>query len=147
MKAYKIELLVLDFDQLGGDEIKSVFENSRYPNDCISPSAMRITEADIGPWSDDNPLNSGKTRAAEYARIFPSEASSSMANNWLPIEAAPKDGQYVLTCGRKYQSEHEGFWYESAFYRASSGLFDYLDSGDVEHYQPTHWMPSPQPPQ
>lgn len=69
------------------------------------------------------------------------------ANGWMPIETAPKDGQYVLTCGRKYQSEHEDFWYESAFYRGDSGLFDYLDGEDVEHYQPSHWMPSPMPPQ
>ena len=74
MKAYKIELLVLDFDQLGGDEIKSVLENARYSNHCISPSVMNISEVDIGPWSDENPLNSGKTRAAEYARIFTAEA-------------------------------------------------------------------------
>lgn len=80
MKAYKIELLILDFDQLGGDEIKSVLQNVRYPNDCISPSAMRIEEADIGPWSDDNPLNSGNTRATEYARLFLVEASPVVAN-------------------------------------------------------------------
>lgn len=142
MKAYKIELLVLDFDQLGGDGIKSVLENSRYPNDCISPSAMSISEVDIGPWSDDNPLNSGKTRAAEYARIFPAEASPAAANGWLPIETAPKDGTVVLAArqvrhGREYAIEgmsknSDGWWITADGNRPS---------------QPTYWQPLPAAPQ
>lgn len=93
MKAYKIELLVLDFDQLGGDEIKSVLENGSYPNDCIWPGAMQVAEADIGPWSDENPLNNGNTRAAEYARIFPVGTSPAAANE---CDALRKAAQAVM---------------------------------------------------
>lgn len=142
MKAYKIELLVLDFDQLGSDEIKSILENSRYPNDCISPSAMRIMEADIGPWQDGSPLNKASTRAAEYARIFPAEALPAVANGWMPIEIAPKNGSVVLTArqvmhGRGYAIE--------GMTKNSSGWWVTVD-GDRPS-QPTHWMPLPAAPQ
>lgn len=56
MKAYKVELLIIDFDQCG-DEIEGIIENANYPNDCISPNVLSIKEADIGEWDDDHPLN------------------------------------------------------------------------------------------
>jgi hypothetical protein len=31
-KVYKVELLIIDHDGLGQDEITSVIENTRYPN-------------------------------------------------------------------------------------------------------------------
>jgi len=70
MKVYKVELLVIDFDGLGADGIKTEIENCNYPNDCISPRVQAITERDIGEWNDDNPLNSSITRDAEYKRLF-----------------------------------------------------------------------------
>jgi len=73
MKAYKIELLVLDWDGLGSEGVKSVIENSKYPNWCISPKVQAITGRDIGEWSDDNPLNHPDTRYAEYKRLFEKE--------------------------------------------------------------------------
>lgn len=143
MKAYKIELLVLDFDQLGRDEIKSVLENGSYPNDCISPSAMHITEVDIGPWSDDSPLNSGKTRAAEYARIFPAEALPAAANGWLPIETAPKDGTkiLILTDDGIIESFWRGSVWEQSIVYADYGAHTEIDSAQ------THWQPLPSVPQ
>jgi len=70
MKAYKIEILVLDFDGLGGDEIKFTIEDTRYPNRCISPTVKDIQEVDIGPWEDSHPLNNCQTCDAEYKRLF-----------------------------------------------------------------------------
>jgi len=63
MKAYKIEVLVIDFDKIGEDygkqRIVECIENANYPNDCIAPNAYSIQEADIGEWLDDDshPLN------------------------------------------------------------------------------------------
>ena len=71
MKAYKIEILIVDLDQCGADEIASVLENARYPNRCIRPEVMRVTEADIGEWRDDHPLNFCDQTKAEYERLFP----------------------------------------------------------------------------
>lgn len=70
MKVYKVELLIIDFDQLGPDGIKSAIENTRYPNHCISPKVKSTEERDIGEWSDDNPLNFRDTCDAEYRRLF-----------------------------------------------------------------------------
>ena len=57
MKAYKIELLIEDHDEIGIDQIIDVIENARYPNRCISPEVIGVMESDIGEWHDDHPLN------------------------------------------------------------------------------------------
>lgn len=70
MKAYKVTLLILDFDRLGEENIKLELENVNFPNDCISPTVMDIQEADIGEWEDSNPLNRSSTQRAEFDRLF-----------------------------------------------------------------------------
>lgn len=69
MKAYKIELLIVDTDEVG-DEIPFHIENVRYPNDCINPQVISIQEADIGEWSDDHPLNKLDTMKSEFNKLF-----------------------------------------------------------------------------
>ena len=32
MKVHKVELYVVDFDEVGTEELKNILENSRYPN-------------------------------------------------------------------------------------------------------------------
>ena len=70
MKAYKIEILIIDFEGIGEDSIRSEIENANYANDCISPMVMNSAVADICTWSDEHPLNKISTSAAEYARLF-----------------------------------------------------------------------------
>ena len=69
MKAYKLEILVIDFDECG-ESIAGYIENANYPNDCVTPQILSIKEADIGEWSDDHPLNSNKTRDAAVKKYF-----------------------------------------------------------------------------
>lgn len=70
MKAYKIEILIIDFDQLGKFEIKNQIEAASYPNDCIAPEVKFIKEIDIGEWHDEHPLNLKATAEDEYKRLF-----------------------------------------------------------------------------
>ena len=70
MKAYRVTLLIIDHDNLGGEEIRDVIEGSRYPNHCISPDVKLVEERDIGEWSDGHPLNQRDTSEAEYERLF-----------------------------------------------------------------------------
>ena len=70
MKAYKIEILVIDFDGLGKDGIEQEINNVRYPNDCLSLDVKNIIEKDIGEWHDDHPLNNGETYQSEYLKLF-----------------------------------------------------------------------------
>ncbi len=69
MKAYKIELLVVDHDGVG-DDIPAYIESVNFPNDCIRPHVMRTQSVEIGPWSDDHPLNQRATMEIEYRRLF-----------------------------------------------------------------------------
>lgn len=70
MKAYKLEILIIDFNEVGLDDIKEIIENANYPNDCININVMDIVSVDIGEWHDEHPLNNYKTAEAEYNRLF-----------------------------------------------------------------------------
>lgn len=70
MKAYKLEVMIIDFDEIGADNIKRELENARYANRCISPTVIDIQERDVGEWNDDHPLNSTLTSHAEFQRLF-----------------------------------------------------------------------------
>lgn len=76
MKAYKVELLIIDHDEMGGDGIKDVIENVKYPNYCIAPEVKQINCVDIGEWNDDHPLNSYATSDDEYKRLFKNESTA-----------------------------------------------------------------------
>ncbi len=69
MKAYKIELLIIDHDEVGKEDIISIIENTKYPNHCISPEVKDIIEKDIGEWHDNHPLNFKDTADKEYKRL------------------------------------------------------------------------------
>lgn len=69
MKVHKITLLVVDFDELGVEEVKDVLENVHYPNHCIAPEVMDTQTVEV-EWDDDHPLNQNDTQEAEYKRLF-----------------------------------------------------------------------------
>ena len=70
IKAFKIELLIIDHDNVGEEEIKHHLEHTKYPNHCIGPDVKNIECRDIGVWDDDHPLNSSDTFQEEYERLF-----------------------------------------------------------------------------
>lgn len=75
MKAYQLTVRVIDHDEIGPDDIKTVIENARYPNHCIHPEVAAISSRDIGEWTDDHPLNSRVKAEAEWERLFGSEVA------------------------------------------------------------------------
>lgn len=70
MKAYKVEIFIIDHDELGEDGIKEVIESTNYPNYCISPEVKHIDGVDIGEWDDNHLLNKYDTCEEEYNRLF-----------------------------------------------------------------------------
>jgi hypothetical protein len=68
-KVHKVTLMIVDHDGIGTDGVKTVIENTRYPNHCISPSVMAI-ETQTVEWSDDHPLNNTTKQRAEFDRLF-----------------------------------------------------------------------------
>lgn len=70
MKAYKVELLIIDFDEVGESGIKSLLEDTSFPNRCINPSVMDMQSRDIGEWHDNHPLNFTTTSKSEFERLF-----------------------------------------------------------------------------
>lgn len=70
MKVHKIEIIVIDFDEVGAEGVKEVLTHTRYPNRCISPEVRSIETRDCGEWDDDHPLNHTATREAALAELF-----------------------------------------------------------------------------
>lgn len=75
MKAHRLELLIIDFDEVGAEDIKTIIENAHYPNRCIAPEVLGIQTVDIGDFHDDHPLNNRDTQAEALAEFFPSETA------------------------------------------------------------------------
>ena len=71
IKAYKIEMLVLDFEDSGEESIKDTVENMRH----LNAEVMNIKSVDI-EWSDDHPLNNCGTSARAYQDLFAANKSS-----------------------------------------------------------------------
>ena len=71
MKAYKVTLFVIDFDDMGDFEIIKTLENTRYPNHCFGGlTVMSVEGKDIGEWSDEHPLNQTGKKEEEYKKLF-----------------------------------------------------------------------------
>lgn len=68
MKAYKIELLVIDFENVGKMQCIEYLSEQKY----LDVQIVDTQSADIGEWNDDHPLNSGdhKTWSREYNKLF-----------------------------------------------------------------------------
>ncbi|AEC53136.1 hypothetical protein SCRM01_190 [Synechococcus phage S-CRM01] len=66
-KAFKIEVLVVDLENVGEDEICSLIENARY----IYPNVLKVQSVDVGEWSDNHPLNKRDSWKEEVERLFP----------------------------------------------------------------------------
>lgn len=66
MKAFKLELYVVDYEGLGLDVFLQNLDYMRY----YSPVILDAVEADIGDWSDDHPLNSRKTTKEQKLSYF-----------------------------------------------------------------------------
>lgn len=61
--------------------------------------------------------------------------------DWQPISSAPKDGTRVLCWNKEWEAPESGCLY-GPFWAANSLA---ADKGGWK-YQPTHWMPLPEPP-
>lgn len=70
MKIHRVVFALIDFDDIGAEGVQDVLENTRYANDCMSPSVISIETRDIGEWSDIHPLNNSATAGAELKRLF-----------------------------------------------------------------------------
>jgi hypothetical protein len=66
MKAYKYEIVVVDFEGAGKEEVTELLRMNRY----INPIVLSVKEADIGEWSDDHPINKGNTITEYCEKAF-----------------------------------------------------------------------------
>ncbi len=70
MKIYKLEVIIIDFDEVGEEDIIDILETTRYPNRCISPNIIDVKSADIGEWDDDHELNRINLTKEQYNKYF-----------------------------------------------------------------------------
>jgi len=85
MNAYKIELFVIDYDEIGKEQIKEYINEADFPNHCLNLKVKNVVEKDIGEWHDDHPLNKKITCEAEYKRLFGDKVDEKTIDNLLSI--------------------------------------------------------------
>ena len=66
MKAYKVEVLVLDFEDMPEGEIVYFIESIKH----LYPRVMSIQSKEIGEWDDDHPLNKIDTVKQTYEDLW-----------------------------------------------------------------------------
>lgn len=66
MKLRKLEVYVIDHDNLTEAELVSVFENVEE----LIGSRVAVKTAELGEWSDDHELNQLATPLVEFRRYF-----------------------------------------------------------------------------
>jgi len=111
------------------------------------PSPLRIEAADVID-----------KQAAEIDALRKRVQELESAQQWRPIESAPKDGaEIILSNG---ETVAQGHWFHTPpFIREirdmdghyidqdeSDGYDDWIDSSGGMQPDPTHWIPLPQPP-
>lgn len=77
-----------------------------------------------------------------------------MENSWQSIETAPRDGTQVLLCravdvdGKPIRDEAWGIFIQVAAWWEGDGWIVYCSQIQEPrlHFEPTHWMPLPDPP-
>ncbi len=77
MKAIKVELLVIDSEGFGAEEVARTLASNKY----ISAQVLSTQEVDIGEWSDEHPLNKLDSYAAEADRIFNQQPAGQDGDN------------------------------------------------------------------
>jgi hypothetical protein len=68
-KVYKIELFIVDGDNIGEDEVRLTIEHTHYPNHSIDPTVVSIVSREV-EWGDDHPLNKESTFLQAYKELF-----------------------------------------------------------------------------
>ena len=66
MKVYKLEVLVLDFEESGDDEVIELIENNKY----LMVNVIDIKSKQIDDWDDDHPLNQSDTQKQAVIELF-----------------------------------------------------------------------------
>lgn len=69
IQVHRVEVLIIDTDKLGSKSVKTVLENTAFPNHCMSPQVMGIKTC-VVDWSDAHPLNQNATRDQTYRELF-----------------------------------------------------------------------------
>ncbi len=69
MKVHRIEVMVVDHDGLGANEVRTVIESTNYPNDCIRPKIVDVQTREV-EWTDDHPLNQRRGWLAAFRALF-----------------------------------------------------------------------------
>lgn len=137
MKAHLLQVLVIDHDHLGVDEVERILEDANYPNDCISPNVIKSQSVEIGEWEDSNPLNYSDTQVKEVDKLF--------TQTLRPMEDAPiEKREYVLLFGESgyittpWRVEVCRFYHHYGWLNHAGDRF--TDSGS----EPVGWLPLPE---
>jgi hypothetical protein len=100
MNAHKVELLILDGENISREDVVYFLENVKY----LWPKVLSIKTKEIEDWNDDHPLNKGENLHEGIEELFDSAESPISIEQWI------EDQEYYL--GRSEDiGDHQHFFY------------------------------------
>ena len=69
LNVYRVEVMVIDHDEVGPEGVKAAIENARYPNRCIHPEVMGIETRQVD-WHEQHPLNLNTQMKDAFRKLF-----------------------------------------------------------------------------
>ena len=127
MKAYLLQVLVVDDNYLGLDEVVRVFEEDTDYRDSIEPHVISTQSIEV---------EGDLVQTEDIARLF---------SAWQPIATAPKDGTVFL--GYKLFLGGTDYPVPMKFLKEYSQFVNIADGYAIFVCDVSHWMPMPNPPQ
>ena len=127
MKAYLLQVLVVDDNYLGLDEVVRVFEEDTDYRDSIEPHVISTQSIEV---------EGDLVQTEDIARLF---------SAWQPIATAPKDGTVFL--GYKLFLGGDYYPVPMKFLKEYSQFVNIADGYAIFVCDVSHWMPMPNPPQ
>jgi len=76
-KVHRVEVLIVDTDDVGADGVRELLEHTRYPNRAISPQVMAVETREV-EWTDEHPLNRTATAEDAYRALFGSRDAEAL---------------------------------------------------------------------
>ncbi len=108
-RVHRVEVLIIDHDDVGADGVRDLLEHTKYPNRAIRPHVMGVESREV-EWTDEHPLNHTATCGDTYRRLFglpsPDTAARELAGD--PSPSAAGDGSVLdLLTARLAQARRE----------------------------------------
>jgi len=136
---------------LATPRMKIMFEAARiYARSIADLEILRAELDDVNFDKNTRPVKTDESIVEQIMNIFTDHLHdtgrlATSADEWQPIETAPKDGTEVIVVRSGFKVTVGWFDKKSGWTNPTRAISEDYDQ-EMGGYEPTHWMPLPKPP-